>query len=214
MRMRSGIASVVGSILLFATAAAAQDYSKVEIPLTYSYMRFNPEDSHIVSSFSLNGGGGGVVYYLNHALGIEAEFNGYGSLTKTFLFPPIANSPCPLGCIVTANGNLFTYNVGPILKYHTPHFEPFLEGLFGGAHSNTYQNLQKACQAACTATNNPSNNAFDFIIGGGIDIPLARSIAIRPAQFDFVLTRFGNGFTAGNQNQSNFRYQAGVVIRF
>jgi hypothetical protein len=212
--MRSGIAAVVGSILLLATAAAAQDYSKVEIPLTYSYMRFNPEDSHIVSSFSLNGGGGGVAYYLNHALGIQAEFNGYGSLTKTFVFPATANSPCPIGCTVTAAGNLFTYNVGPILKYRTSHFEPFVETLFGGAHSNTYQNLQKACQAVCTTTNNPSNNAFDFILGGGIDVPLNRSIAIRPAQFDFVLTRFGSGFTAGNQNQSNFRYQAGIIFRF
>jgi len=29
-----------------------------------------------------------------------------------------------------------------------------------------------------------------------------------------VLTRFGNGFTAVNQNQSNFRYQAGIQFRF
>jgi hypothetical protein len=52
----SGVTAVVGSILLFATAAPAQDYAKVEIPLTYSYMRFNPEGSYIVSSFCLNGG--------------------------------------------------------------------------------------------------------------------------------------------------------------
>jgi len=86
--------------------------------------------------------------------------------------------------------------------------------MFGGAHSNTYQNLFKACQAACSTTTNPSNNAFDFIIGGGIDIPVGRHIAIRPAQLDFVLTRFGNGFTKGNQNQSNFRYNGGIVLRF
>src|SRR5258708_1705087 len=86
--------------------------------------------------------------------------------------------------------------------------------MFGGAHSNTYQNLFKACQAACSTTTNPSNNAFDFIIGGGIDIPVGRHIAIRAAQFDYVLTRFGNGFTKGNQNQSNFRYNGGIVFRF
>jgi len=39
-------------------------------------------------------------------------------------------------------------------------------------------------------------------------------IAIRPVQFDYLLTRFGNAFTAGNNNQSNFRYQAGVQFRF
>lgn len=212
MRMRS--AFVLGIVLLFGTVALAQDYPKVEAHVDYSFMRFNPEDSHIVSGFSLNGGGGGVTVYVNHAFGIQAEFQGYASLSKSFAFPATANSPCPIGCHVTADGNLFTYNVGPILKYRTEHFEPFVETMFGGAHSNTYQNLFKACQAICTTTNNPSNNAWDFIIGGGFDVPLSKSIALRPAQVDYVLTRFGNSFTGGNRNQSNFRYQAGLVFRF
>jgi len=205
---------VLVSVLLFGTAAFAQDYAKVEIPLQYSFMRFNPENSNIVSGFSLNGGGGGATVYFNHMLGITGEFNGYASLNKTFQFPPTANSPCPIGCTVKASGDLFTYNVGPVLKYRSEHFEPFVETLFGGAHSNTYQNLLKACAGTCTTTGNPSNNAWDFIIGGGIDIPLSKSIAIRPAQFDFVLTRFGNSFTKGNNNQSNFRYNGGIVFRF
>ena len=212
MKLRSSF--VLATMLLFGTVAFAQDYAKVEVPLGYSYMRFNPENSNVISSLSLNGGGGGVTVYVNHMFGITAEFNGYGSFTKTFNFQPTANSPCPLGCTVTANGNLFTYNVGPVVKYRTSHFEPFVEALFGGAHSNTYQNLAKACQLGCTTTSNPSNNAFDFVIGGGVDIPVTKNIAIRPAQVDFVLTRFGNSFTAGNNNQSNFRYNAGVVFRF
>ena len=212
MKVRSAI--VLGIVLLFQTVALAQDYPKVEVNLGYSFMRFNPENSGIVSGFSLNGGGGGVTVNVNHFFGIAAEFNGYGSLSKTFNFPATPNSPCPIGCTVKADGNLFTYNVGPVLKYRSEHFEPFVETLFGGAHSNTYQNLFKACQLTCITTNNPSNNAFDFIIGGGLDVPVTKSIAVRPAQFDFVLTRFGNGFTKGNNNQSNFRYQAGVVFRF
>jgi hypothetical protein len=206
---------MLGIALLFGSATLAQDYAKVEVNLGYSYMRFNPENSNIVSSFSLNGGGGGGTVFLNHMFGITAELNGYGGLSKTFAFPATANSPCPAGCTVTANdGNLFTYNVGPVFKYRSQHFEPFVEVLFGGAHSNVYTNLVKACALTCTTTSNPSNNAWDFALGGGIDIPVTKSIAIRPAQFDYVLTRFGNGFTKGNQNQSNFRYGAGVVFRF
>lgn len=213
MKLRRAI--FLGCVLLFGSAAAfAQDYPKVEVPINYSFMRFNPENSNVLSGFSLNGGGGGATFYFSHYIGIAAEFEGYASLTRTFHFPATANSPCLTGCIVTADANLFTYNVGPVLKYRTEHFEPFIETLFGGAHSNTYQNLKKACQAACVTASNPSNNAFDFIIGGGLDVPVTESIAIRPAQFDFVLTRFGNSFTNGNQNQSNFRYQAGVVFRF
>ena len=215
MKMRSlFVVGVVGIVLLFGTTAFAQDFAKVEIPLDYSYMRFNPQNNNIVSAFSLNGGGGGVAVYINHWLGIEGDFQGYGSLNKTFTFPAVAGTPCPTGCVVKSSGDMFTYNVGPILKYRAQHWEPFVETLFGGAHSNTYSNLASACQLVCTGTLSPSNNAFDFIIGGGVDIPLSKSIAIRAGQFDYVLTRFGNNFTKGNNNQSNFRYNGGIVFRF
>lgn len=216
MRIRSLF--LLGSVLLLGTTAFAQDYAKVEVHGDYSYARANPENSNIVSSFSLNGGGGGVAVYLNHWLGIQGDFQGYGSTTQTFHFPAgIANSPCPAGCTARSSGDLFTYNVGPILKYRAEHFEPFIETMFGGAHSNTYTNLQhNLCvnPGTCAGSLTPSNNAWDFIIGGGIDIPLSKSIAIRPGEFDFVLTRFGNGFTGGNNNQSNFRYVGGIVFRF
>jgi hypothetical protein len=104
--------------------------------------------------------------------------------------------------------------VGPIIKFRSPHFEPFVETLFGGAHSNVYGNVTKACALACQTVASPSNNAFDFIIGGGIDVPVGHSFAIRPVQLDYVLTRFDSGFTTSNHNQSNFRFQAGVVLRF
>lgn len=218
MKMRSVlVVGVVGIVLLFGTVAFAQDYAKVEVHANYSYMRFNPENSNIVSSFSLNGGGGGVAVYLNHFLGIQGDFQGYTSTTQTFTFPAIANSPCPAGCTARGSGDLFTYNAGLILKYRAQHFEPFVETLFGGAHSNTYSNLfHNICvnPGTCNTTLTPSNNAFDFIIGGGLDIPVRKSIAIRVAQVDFVLTRFGNDFTRGNNNQSNLRYNGGVVFRF
>lgn len=204
---------VLGWALSFAGAAFPQDFSKVEVPVDYSYMRFNPQNNHIVSAFSLNGGGGGVTVYINHFIGIEGDLQGYASLTKTFSFPA-GSEPCPAGCHVAASGNFFTYNVGPIFKYRTEHVEPFVETLFGGAHSDVYGNLLKACQLTCVTSGSADNNAWDFLIGGGVDIPVSHSIAIRPARFDYVLTRFGNQFTFGNNNQSNWRYTAGVVIRF
>ena len=215
MKMRCAfVVGVVGIVLLSGTVAFAQDYAKVEVRANYSYMRFNPENSNIVSSFSLNGGGGGIAVYVNHWLGIQGELQGYGSTTSTFTFPATPNSPCPAGCAVRSSGDLFTYNVGPILKYRGEHWEPFVETMFDGAHANTYSNLASACQLTCPATLTPSNNAFDFIIGGGLDIPVSKSIAIRVAQVDFVQTRFGNDFTRGNNNQSNLRYNGGIVFRF
>jgi hypothetical protein len=43
--------------------------------------------------------------------------------------------------------------------------------------------------------------------------PVTEKITLRPTQFECLLTRFGNDFTKGNNNQSNFRYQAGVQFR-
>lgn len=206
--------AAVGCVLLFGTVAFAQDYPKVEVPVDYSYMRFHPENSGVVGGFSLNGGGGGVIVNINHWIGIEGEFEGYGTTgTRTFNFTG-SNSLCPTGCTVNASGNMFTYNVGPVVKYRTEHVEPFVETLFGGAHSNVYGNLFKACQGVCQTFAAPSNNAWDFIIGGGLDVPVGHSIAIRAAQFDYVLTRFDSAFTTSNHNQSNFRFQAGIVLRF
>src|SRR2546421_7832035 len=120
MKMRSALVS--GIVLLFGTAAFAQDYAKVEVPLNYSYMRFNPENSHIISGLSLNGGGGGGAVYINHWIGIQADFQGYGSFNKEFVFPSTANNPCPPGCNVKAHGNLFTSKTGPVLKIKFEHF--------------------------------------------------------------------------------------------
>jgi len=200
MKVRSAL--VLCLALLNASIAFAQA-PKAEITAYYSYFRFNPENSGTLSSHSLNGGGGDVTFFLTHMIGIKAEFGGYQSTTVKF---ENAFSSA------TASANLFTYNVGPVVKFRSGHFEPFAEALFGGAHSNFYGNLCK--QLATCVVNNPSNNAFDFVLGGGIDIPLSHSIAFRPVQADYVLTRFGNGFTKGNQNQSNFRYQAGIQVRF
>jgi hypothetical protein len=193
-------AFLIGFVLLFGGAAFAQSDTKMEVSGNYSYMRFNPQNSNIISSFSLNGGGGAFSYFFTDMIGIKAEFEGYGSTTRTLV---------ATGTNVQAN--LFTYNVGPVLKYRQGKFQPFGEVLFGGAHSNAYVNL---CNASGGCIGSPSNNAFDFIIGGGLDIPVTKSISIRPAEVDFVLTRFGNNFTGGNNNQSNFRYQAGVVFSF
>jgi len=211
--MKSRTAIALGIILLFGTKVNAQDYPKAEATVNYSYIRFVPQNNDILQSFSLNGGGGNVALYFGHAFGLQADFQGYGSQTRHFVLPA---SVCS-GCVGSIQANLFTYNIGPIVKFRTSHFEPFVETLFGGAHSNAGGNLFKACNGlgGCIGSDkSPSNNAFDFIIGGGVDVPVTKEIAIRVGQFDYILTRFGTGFTGGNNNQSNFRFNAGVNFRF
>jgi len=211
--MKAQLTILLTAASLACGVAYAQDTPKAEVWADYSYIYFTPQNNNYIKSFSLNGGGGGGAYYLTKMIGIEGEVEGYGSYNHSVnVPPPYCNGA---GCTIIASGNLFTYNVGPIIKYRTKHFEPFAEVLFGGAHSNFYGNLYQHCTTAgcVVASKSPSNNAFDFLIGGGVDIPLSPKFAIRPAQFDYVLTRFGNDFTHGNNNQSNFRFQAGIEFR-
>src|SRR5208283_1251832 len=174
MKVRFSILFAVA--LLVCSVGFAQDDHKIEVTGNYSYIHANPQNNNIIPTFSLNGGGGSGAFYFSKYIGIVAEFEGYGSYTHNF-----SNS---YGSF-SAQGNLFTYNVGPIVKFRTSHVEPFVEALFGGAHSNFYGNLYKDCNGCSVASSSPSNNAFDFIIGGGIDIPITPKIAIRPVELDY-----------------------------
>jgi hypothetical protein len=101
---------------------------------------------------------------------------------------------------------------GPQIKFRTPKFQPFAQYLLGGAHSNVYGNLTKACAGVCTASGSPAGDAFAMAIGGGIDIPISKTVQFRPVEIDYLMTRFTNQFN--NSSQSNFRYSAGLNFAF
>ena len=216
---------LLGCVLLSGPAVFAQDDPKIEIPVGYSRVWFRPENSNIVKCpspstsgletcpFSLNGLGGGVALYLKKWFAIAGDFQHYGSSKlESFIFPAGRITGCPNGCILIAQGNLVTYNALAIAKFRSQHFEPFFQVGFGGAYTNLYANFFNNC-TSCLGEKPPNNNSFDFIIGGGIDIPLTHHIAFRPGEFDFFRTNFSNAFTPGYPNQNNFRYFVGVVAR-
>jgi hypothetical protein len=191
-------------ILIFGLAAWAQEQPKVELSIDYSFVRFNPDT--FAQAHNLNGAGGSFTYNLNQWFGLKAEFFGYGASTSTFVIPA-GNAILPAGGTFAVSGNMFTYLFGPQFKYRAKKVQPFVHALFGGAHSNTYANLYSAAGLAGIA---PGNNAFAMSFGGGVDIPITKSIAIRPVQVDYLMTRFGNTFDTRNQN--NFRYAGGVTF--
>jgi hypothetical protein len=207
---------VFGMILLLGMAAVAQEYPKAELALDYSFMHFAPAQANTQNK-SLNGGGGQFVYNINDALGIKADLQGYGSFTDTFVIPP--STAIPGGAHGSVSGNLFTYLFGPQVKYRSQRMEILVEALTGAAHSNVYGTaFQTLCQPTATGCpgikSSPSNNGWAVLLGGGIDIPINHAVSIRPAQLDYLLTRFGNFFTQANHNQNNFRYTAGVNFNF
>jgi hypothetical protein len=210
--MRVRTAMLMGIALLMGETAFAQEYAKWEESLDYSYVRGNP--ANVGKPFSLNGGGGALVYNFNGYIGIKLDLQGYGSTSRAVNNLVVVN-PGGVAMVVNSGSvqsNLFTYMAGPQLRIPTHTFKPFAEFLFGGALTNFHGNFF----TVTSATNvNTSNNAFAMAVGGGVDIRINKTISIRPFQMDYLLSRFGNSLIpGGNHNQNNYRYAAGINLTF
>jgi hypothetical protein len=201
-----------GAILLLGVAAWAQEFPKAEIGVNYSYADYHASTPYS-HSHSLNGGGGELNFNFNEFVSIKMDLQGYGSNVTTFNIAP--NSTFPLGASGNAKGDLFTYLFGPQYKIRAHRLQPYGHFLIGGAHTNVYGNAFKTiCPlivGGCTFSRSSTAEAFALDVGVGVDIPFARHFAIRPFEFDYLLTRFSNPFTGVN-NQNNFRYSAGIVF--
>lgn len=215
-------AFVLAMVLLFGSSVFAQDSKKVEVFGEYSYLRFNPTLSYLKNR-SFNGGGGGVQYNFSHYLSIKGEFMGYGSTNftipaGTYNIPKLSPNPIVISAPITTQGNMFTYQFGPVVRVPLSKVTPFGELLFGGSNSNAYGNQIKAicngitCTTAATSVSG-TQHPFTMVLGGGLDIKLSESFSIRPVEIDYVLTRYTNPITSTN-NQNSFRYSAGVVFHF
>jgi hypothetical protein len=210
--MRVRIVMLIGIALLMGKTAFGQEYATWEESLDYSYARGNP--ATVGKPFSLNGGGGALVYNFNSFIGIKLDLQGYGSMTRTVNNFVVLN-PAGVATVVNSGSiqsNLFTYMAGPQIRVPTHTFKPFAEFLFGGALTHFHGNLVTATN---TTSVNSGNNAFSMAVGGGVDIRINKAVSIRPFQMDYLLSRFGNSLIpGGSHNQNNFRYSAGINLTF
>ena len=211
MRLSRAILSSI--ILLVSLSATAQD--RFEVFGEYSYLHFSPTITGLQSR-SFNGGGGGAQLNFLKIFGIKADFMGYGSttFTRTYTTPVIipGKGTIPAGTY-TSQGDMFTYLFGPVLRIPTPLIKPFGEVLFGGSYTNAYVNLTKSINQAGGTISTPSQHPFTLAAGGGVDLSVSHRVAIRLGEFDYVLTRYTNPLTSTN-NQNNFRYCGGVILKF
>jgi hypothetical protein len=203
---------VFGTILFASISATAQ---RADVYGEYSYLHFSPTIAGL-SSRSFNGGGGGADLYFLKIFGIKADFKGYASTTFTRTVPTPVTLPgggtIPAGTY-TSQGNMFTYLFGPVLRIPLPVVKPFGEVLFGGSYTNGFVNLANQINASGGTISVPSQHPFTMAAGGGVDVSVSHHVAIRVGEFDYVLTRYSNPLTSTN-NQNNFRYSGGVVLKF
>ncbi len=181
------VVSLLMLLTLYGVSAKAQDTPKVDIFAGYSYLRYSPSSSG-VDSFNLHGGSASFAYNANSWLSGVADFGGY-------------HSGNILGTGV--DGTLSTYLFGPKISYRKhERITPFGQVLFGVAHAS-----------ATGFGTSGSDNAFAMSVGGGLDLRLSRRFSVRPAQVDYLLTRFSETGT-GAQSQNNLRLSTGVVFHF
>jgi len=106
------------------------------------------------------------------------------------------------GSVGTSSVHVQTFLFGPKLSFPGP-VSPFAHVLVGGARETI-----GAGDTSAGVTLPTSGVAPAVAAGVGIDIKLAPFIALRPIQFDYLLTRFNSS------TQSQPRVSAGIVFRF
>lgn len=134
-------------------------------------------------------------FNVNRILGVTADIAGnYGRL--------VADTPTK---------HSYTFVFGPTFSFRTQHSTIFAHTLFGANTENIYS-------SAILGTSN-SNTAFAMAWGGGLDLKVNNTFAIRLGQLDWLYSRhnFSSVLVNGSplaDHQSNVRYSGGVVINF
>jgi opacity protein-like surface antigen len=170
-------------LLLLPLAAIAQDKPKVEIFGGYSYL--HTDDA---LDLDLHGWNASVAGNLNKWFGIKADFSGH--------YDDVTLSP---GVRADVSAHLFL--VGPQFTYRkSDTWQPFAHVLLGAARSHI---------SARTATGRVRSSDTDFALaaGAGLDANVAKHLAIRLFQADYVYIHNDIDDT------HNFRLSTGIVLR-
>jgi hypothetical protein len=181
-------------------------FQKWKYLVGFSFINVHPNLAPI-TSFNVFGGGGQIDFNFGNIFGIKADFMGYTQGSG------LRNQLQEHGFAGATNGNLFTYMFGPQIKKHSGKFQPFAEALFGAAHTNAYATI--LTEEGKILQGQGNNNGFAMALGGGIDFQVARHLAFRPVEVDYLLTRFTANHVANyTANQNNFRYFGGLNFLF
>lgn len=177
-------------LVVSASPALAQhrdgDTPLFEVNGGYTYLRWQvPDFVQPPSSLNYNGFNVGGTLNVTNWAGLAADITGtYNSNNGV-------------------DTHIYSYLAGPRI-YPLGHHKltPFGEALFGVATLHIPSNIPA------------TEGKFSFEIGGGLDYSLGRHFAVRVAQVDYQRTQFLRYVDPSIDNQNNFKYSAGIVIRF
>ena len=187
---------IVFLFLLMPWTLAAQDKTQIEIFGGYSHF-WMPSDfapdlgyDRTTERASLNGWNVTATVNLFRWVGIDADFGGdYGKAMAVNTHYVLVN--------YARDFNIGMYLFGPRFSYReNRRLTLFCHALFG-----------KVVLARLPIANT-SKSSFCQAYGGGLDINLAKHVAIRAMQADYVRS------SLSSKGENNFRLCTGLVIRF
>ena len=189
--------------LLFSVPATAQQAPKTEVFGGYSY--FHPDGGG-----GLHGWNGSVDVSLNKWLGVVADISGHYGSSSTNVSTAILGLP-DLSVKASSDSNVHTILVGPQASYRKDErLTPFGHALFGLArfHERGTATTSGPVLGTTSFSFSDSNTGFAMGLGGGLDVKVTRSVALRLIQADYLMTRLNGG------TQNNARISVGFVFRF
>ena len=179
----------VSFLLALPLVALAQDAPKVEVFGGYSYL--NPHNGD-----DLNGWNASVTGNVNKWFGIKSDFSGYYESYTT-----VGGAKVRVSDHFFLAGGQFTYR-------GNKRVQPFAHLLAGTVllHSKA-TSVCAPTVASCLSLVKISDTGFALVAGGGLDLSIAKHLALRLIQADYVYVR-NNGF-----NDHAFRLSTGLVGR-
>lgn len=188
---RAACRAVVMAVMLAVSCVVAQPaaaQSTFEVGGGYTYVHTNAPPGEC-GCFSMNGANGWLGYHLGHGVAVVGE---------------IAVQHASNIAGTSADLTLTSFTAGPrYTSYSFGRLQPFAQILLGGAHASG--------GLSPGSSGYGSSNGFAMIAGGGLEIKLTESIALRAIEADYCYTRFNNGT---NDHQNNLRIGAGLLFRF
>jgi len=185
------VRNIVAFLIFFAAGGSTSAQAilpvlaRTEVSGSYSYVRTSGGSSP--NSFNLNGGSASLAIHAIPSFAVVAEFGAYRFSGLGF----------------GLNSTMYSYLGGA--RYSVGHFRfgrPFAQILLGGARLNASSGGIQA-----------GENGFAMAVGGGLDLPLGRHLAIRALQADYLMTRF-NQASGASGRQNNIRLSTGIVMHF
>lgn len=190
--------SSIAVVLFVACCAKAQETPRAELFGGYSILHKDTGDN-------LQGWNVSIAGNLNRWFGLVADISGNYDSSSTRIQAVIPNFP-PFSTDLHSHIRAHTFLLGPRFSYRrSSRITPFGHILFGA--TRVHSRIETDFDAGTTFFSGSTTN-FAGAIGGGLDVTLTKSLALRVVQAEYILAR------SGSRNTDNARVSFGLVYRF